>query len=399
MTSNEVLVFPNHRVEIDSSDENLGSAGSGIWMVRPLRDFLSEVKSAGGIPLLSAATLSFTPGSRNNSQTSDNDRFRFFALGGAVIRHSSFLAKIAGYLVASFQLLFRMPRHTCWYVFFPDPMTALVCLIGCFSRRPYGLYVRGHWKTSGWRGLLNRCYFRKATFIIATGESFKQRLLVYNERVQEVAPMISFQKVDVHAKECYKIQEEAIVLFVGQLHPKKGVLELVKAIAHLGKRHKVRLVIVGDSGGIPGMPGQLETAIRENNCHHLVELVGQIRDKKELARRFEKADLFALPTYYPEGFPRVVYEAMNFGLPVVCTDIEGRKGFLRDGENCRFVEKESSEDLAIKLAELLKSNELRSRIGRNGSRDVRELLARFEGITHGMQVVRSIEESERIPSR
>jgi len=391
MANNEIIIFPNHRVETGSSGGDMDTVGKDLWMVRPLRDFLVEVKSVGGNPSLAAATLPFIPSSRNNAQVTEVEGFRFFPLGGSVIRHPSLLRKSTGYMVAMFQLMFRIPKKPCWYIFFPDPMSALVCLVCCILRIPYGLYVRCNWKTSGWLGLLYQYYFRNAAFIIATGEAFRQRLLESNEMVQEVAPMTNFKSAEIHAKQCYDIQGEAVILFVGQLHPKKGVLELVQAVAQVGRHHKVRLVIVGESSGIPGMPGKLEATIRECNCHQQVEMVGQIRDKDELARRFEEADLLALPTYYPEGFPRVVYEAMCFGLPVLCTDVEGRQGFLRDGENCRYVKMRSAEDLAVKLTELLEDKTLRSRIGNNGAQDVRELLARFDGITHGMQVVRAVE--------
>jgi len=389
--SNEILVFPNHRVETDPSDHDGYITGKKVWMVRPLRDFILEIKEAGGMPSLASATLPFAADSRNNSKLAENESINFFPLGGTIIRQVTLIGKTAGYLIALFQLLFHLPKKPFWYIQYPGPIGYLACIVCRIFRKPFGLYVRCDWESSGWLGVLNRYYFKKAAFIIATGEAFKKTLLEYNETVQEVAPMTSFDAGDVQAKESFEIQDEAVILFVGQLHPKKGVLELIRTVAQVGHNKKVRLVVVGDSSGMPEMPGKIEAAIRENHCQHLIELVGQVRDKQELASKFEEADLFVLPTYYPEGFPRVVYEAMIFGLPILCTDVEGREGFLRDGENCRYVKKQSSDDLAVKLIELLEDQELRRHLGTNGSQDVRELLARFDGTTHGMQVVQSVE--------
>ena len=392
MADSEIIVFPNHRVEIGSPNWELDASGEDVWLVRSLRDFLSEIEQAGGVPALAAATLPYSKDSRNNTNISGIDRFQFFPLGGAYIRHRGWWVKTMGYMVATYQLLFQIPKKPFWYLQYPGPIGILACLVGCLFHVRYGLYVRCRWKSSGWLGLLNRYYFKKADFIIATGEAFKMSLLEYNANVHEVAPMISFSLGDVCEKKSYAIHNEAVILFVGQLHPEKGILELVRAVSKVRKSCKIRLVLVGDSSGIPGMPGKLEETIEENHCQQQVEIVGQIRDKIELARRFEEADLFALPSYYPEGFPRVIYEAMSFGLPVICTDVEGREGFLRDGENCRYVIKESDQDLAKKLLELLEDKKLRSHIGMNGSRDVRKLLARYEGITHGMQVVHSVQQ-------
>jgi len=389
--SSEIIVFPNHRVETDSSLSCADENKKDVWMVRPLQNFLSEIRAAGGTSALAAATMPYSPESRNNSKLTENQSIKFFPLGGTIIRRVTLFRKTVGYSIAMFQLLFYIPKKPFWYIQYPGPIGYLACIVCRIYRKPFGLYVRCDWKSTGWLGMLNRYYFRKAASIIATGEAFKKSLLEFNESVQEVAPMTSFDVGDVQAKESYEIQDEAVILFVGQLHPKKGVLELIRAVAQVGRNKKLRLVVVGDSSGMPEMPGKIEAVICENHCQHLIELVGQVRDKKELASRFEEADLFVLPTYYPEGFPRVVYEAMIFGLPVLCTDVEGREGFLRESENCRYVKKQSSDDLAVKLIELLEDQELRRHLGTNGSQDVRDLLARFDGTTHGMQVMQSLE--------
>ena len=98
------------------------------------------------------------------------------------------------------------------------------------------------------------------------------------------------------------------------------------------------------------------------------------KDKEEA---FEQSDVFVLPTYYEnECFPLVLLEAMQHGLPCVTTD----EGGIRDivGKDSGFtVHGQNPEELAIgtaeALEELVKSAELRIRMGEAGRKRVEEL--------------------------
>ena len=45
------------------------------------------------------------------------------------------------------------------------------------------------------------------------------------------------------------------------------------------------------------------------------------------------SDIFVFPTYYPEGCPTVVIEALAAGLFVVTTDTAALKEIVKDGIN------------------------------------------------------------------
>jgi len=380
MRSNAVIVFPNTNMEVDAQN---------AWTTKACYDFLREIGNNGMFPLAAAMASPYVDNSRNGSDASEIEHFRFLPLSSPSTRSKTRLGKLRSYVSAFLRILFRVPKEPVWYIFLPGHIGMLACLVCCFLGKRYGLYVRGEWKKSGILGALYRYCFAKAKFIVATGKVFTERLTEYNDHVQEVAPMMSFGATDLSEKPSYEIRDKAVVLYVGQLHPKKGIFELIDAVSRIGKNRAIQLTLVGD--GSPEVVEKLEKVILEHNCGHQIELAGRVECKKELARLFSEADLFAIPTYYPEGFPRVVYEAMCFGLPVVCTDIEGEPGFLRNGENCMYVERQSTSDLADKISNLLSNEELRKHIGKRGFQEVGVLCAKFENVTHGAQIVRAIE--------
>jgi len=107
---------------------------------------------------------------------------------------------------------------------------------------------------------------------------------------------------------------ERSLLFLGRLHPKKGVAELLKAWP--GFNGGWKLVVAGwDDGGHEA--GLRELAV-ELGVEGQVEFVGAtFGEAKE--RLFRNVDAFVLPSF-SEGLPMSVLEAWSYGLPVVMTE-------------------------------------------------------------------------------
>ena len=106
-------------------------------------------------------------------------------------------------------------------------------------------------------------------------------------------------------------------LFLGRLHPKKGLDLLVAAWAKLGSAvREWELVIAGPDEN--GYRTRVEAQVRSAGLEHCVHLVGPVSGEAKLAR-LAAAELFVLPSY-SEGFPMAVLEAMASGVPVLATE-------------------------------------------------------------------------------
>lgn len=105
-------------------------------------------------------------------------------------------------------------------------------------------------------------------------------------------------------------------LFLGRLHPKKGLNILIQSWAALAEKFPDwELAIVGPDEG--GYLATVESLVRELGVGESVRFFGSVRGADKVAA-FRSADLFVLPSY-SEGFPVAIVEAAAHRLPCVIT--------------------------------------------------------------------------------
>jgi glycosyltransferase involved in cell wall biosynthesis len=133
------------------------------------------------------------------------------------------------------------------------------------------------------------------------------------------------------------------LLFLGEIGPRKGVFDLLQAMALLqgAAPGKARLEIGGNKN-----EEALEEAIRSQelaDCVHFNGFVAGDR-KKELLNR---AEVFVLPSYH-EGLPVSILEAMSYGCAIISTPVGGIPEVVR--ENGILVRPGDVEGIAAAIA-------------------------------------------------
>ncbi|MBX0323116.1 glycosyltransferase family 4 protein [Halomicroarcula sp. F13] len=113
------------------------------------------------------------------------------------------------------------------------------------------------------------------------------------------------------------------LLYVGEISHRKGVGDLVRALAELPADYSLR--IVGDG---PAMD-EVRELTESLGLTDRTMLTGHV-DYDELTTEYATADVFVHPGVWPEPFGRTVLEAMQAGLPVVCTDVGGPSDIVQD---------------------------------------------------------------------
>jgi glycosyltransferase involved in cell wall biosynthesis len=98
---------------------------------------------------------------------------------------------------------------------------------------------------------------------------------------------------------------------IGRISPKKGLENLISAMALLGP--EVSLNIYGR--GEPSYENSLKNLSNDCNVSNRVNFLGQV-DGAEKENAFTRSDIFILPTH-SENFAMVVAEALAHGVPAI----------------------------------------------------------------------------------
>lgn len=134
-----------------------------------------------------------------------------------------------------------------------------------------------------------------------------------------------------------------VVLYAGRLDVRKGLRELVEAVAALRAQHPELLCyLLGDG---PDKP-LLQQMIATHQLHGSIRFV-PAAPTETVAQWMAACDVFTLPSY-KEGCPNVVIEALASGRPVVATDVGGIPE-LMDSSSGRLVPAQNAPALTAAL--------------------------------------------------
>ncbi len=161
-----------------------------------------------------------------------------------------------------------------------------------------------------------------------------------------------------------------VLLMIGRFVPKKGfstAFESLKLITE--KMNNVTMVVVGDGP----MRAEYDEILRRDGTGRYVRFVGEILPR-ELAGYYSACDIFLMPSCRlpSDGLNVVVPEAMACGRPIVATPVGGNDLVVFDGENGWLHEEHNARQLADCVGRLAADPAMRTRMGENSLRMIRE---------------------------
>jgi len=187
-----------------------------------------------------------------------------------------------------------------------------------------------------------------------SAEQFIKLLKIPKEKLKVIPEGVDLEKFNrnIDASDINeKLGNERKILFVGNLHPNKGVHFLIKSFALVKSRiNDVKLVIVGDGT----LKYYLINLTKRLNLEKDVIFTGFVSDE-ELPKYYASCDIFASASVL-EGFGLIFLEAMALGKPIVAfnlasiPEVVGNAGILIDEIN--------HEKFANAIIELLRNDEL-----------------------------------------
>ncbi len=170
--------------------------------------------------------------------------------------------------------------------------------------------------------------------------------------------------------------DEFVVLQLGRLVPRKGIDNVIRALALLPGDVPARLLVVGGESREPDGRATPEIArlrgvARECGVEGRVRFTGQ-RRRDELALHYAAADVFVTTPWY-EPFGITPLEAMACGTPVIGSAVGGIQHSVVDGVTGYLVPPKDPGALAERLVHLRANPELARALGRAGIRRVRSM--------------------------
>ncbi len=283
--------------------------------------------------------------------------------------------------LADLRTLFALWRH--FRRLKPDivlPYTMKPIIYGCLAGRLAGVahrfalvtglgYVFGDAEPTARLTLLRQLSIRLYRLALAGVE----RVFVYNDADAEelrrhrmigepsrIVP-VPGTGIDLdHFAACDPPMQPVTFLLIARLLRDKGVVQFVEAARQLRARHpEIRAWLLGPFDANPA--GISKSDVDGWVAEGAIDYLGETRDVRPF---LAQCTVFVLPSFYREGIPRTILEAMATGRAIITTDMPGCRDTVIDGENGYIVRPRDHAGLAGAMEAFVVEPDLALRMGR-----------------------------------
>jgi glycosyltransferase involved in cell wall biosynthesis len=159
-------------------------------------------------------------------------------------------------------------------------------------------------------------------------EFFKEKKILKTDIVYCITPGSGIDTNKFHFSP--PVKSPVTFLFIGRLLKSKGIEFFLKSAESLKVTYpQVEFEVIG-------MPDPLnsdsvdEKVLQEYHNRSIINYIGEVDN---VIPYFKKASVFVLPSYYREGVPRTLLEALAMGRPIITTDHVGCRETVIDNTN------------------------------------------------------------------
>ncbi len=213
------------------------------------------------------------------------------------------------------------------------------------------------------RRKVERWVAKKADEIIVPSEYLKKIVLMWGVNESKVKVIYNtFGDERIGADKNVGAGEKKYIVSAGRLVPWKGFDILIDAIKELPE--EINLIIIGEGP----QKENIELKIKNLGLENRINLTGQL-SHGELLQYFAEAEIFVLNTAY-EGLSHVILEAMQYGVPVITTDVGGNPVLIKDKYNGILVEYNKKEQLKEAILKLHNNSDLKKLFVENSYKEL-----------------------------
>lgn len=220
----------------------------------------------------------------------------------------------------------------------------------------------------GWRMALIRQQLRSADAVIVLSESWRSYIYDIEPRAKLHVVPNGVALAPLRERPAQP-DGRVTMLFLGEIGNRKGVYDLLEALAKARAQAPGLRLIAGGGGEVDKAGARAE----ELGLGDAVEFPGWVSGaaKEQL---LQQADLYVLPSHF-EGLPVSILEAMSHGLPVVSTRVGGIPEQVREEREGLLVDAGDVDALAAALVRLAGDPALRRAMGQRGRARIEAIYA------------------------
>jgi glycosyltransferase involved in cell wall biosynthesis len=167
--------------------------------------------------------------------------------------------------------------------------------------------------------------------------------------------------------------------FAGRMVAEKGIFTILRAIPDFKHKEDCVFIFAGNGEEYDAFKAEVKSLQLEKYIH-----LTDFLPEEECDHFYANVDALVFPTYFDEGFPMALFKSIGCGLPVITTQTRAAIDYLKEPDNCLWVNGKDSESVSIALTTLYENEEIRALMGNNN----KKLGANFtkENITEQMHL-------------
>ena len=201
---------------------------------------------------------------------------------------------------------------------------------------------------------LYRIAFKKAKAVVFQNRDdrafFEEQKIIGSNLKGQTVVSVNGSGVDLLKFASSPVPAQPAFMLISRMLKNKGVSEFIEASRRIkGSHPEAEFVLLGpaDSDNPMGVaPAELEVLDRAAGAYY----AGAVKDVRPY---LEKCSCMVLPSYYREGVPKILIEALAIGRPVITTDTPGCRETVIPGANGWFVEPRSADSLQCAMEQFL----------------------------------------------
>jgi glycosyltransferase involved in cell wall biosynthesis len=151
------------------------------------------------------------------------------------------------------------------------------------------------------------------------------------------------------------------LLFIGRFISSKGLTDVIRAtrlVIDAGRN--VRLVCIGDGP----QRQEAQALVERMGMGSVVTFTGYITEEATTPY-YLGSSMLVFPTHHQEGFSMTLFQSVAAGLPIITTKARAAADYLKEPDNCLWVEPGNPSMLAEKIIYLVEHPEVRENMSCN----------------------------------